>query len=109
MNYDVITIWPFDRQAKRLVKKYPSLKIELQTLFKSLKENPVQGTFLGDNCYKIRLSIASKAKGKSGGARVITHLYISQNTIILLAIYDKGEQSSISEKKIKDLLKLISK
>lgn len=107
MSYEVITLRPFDKQAKRLIKKYPSLKTELVGLVKSLKVNPEQGTSLGNNCYKIRLSISSKAKGKSGGARVITHLYISEVTVILISIYDKGEQESISEKTIKDLLKLI--
>ena len=65
MSFSVITIRPFDKQAKRLVKKYPSLKAELKDLIESLRDNPDQGTPLGNNCYKIRLSIASKAKGKS--------------------------------------------
>ncbi|MDH0659327.1 type II toxin-antitoxin system RelE/ParE family toxin, partial [Empedobacter sp. GD03865] len=60
-----------------------------------------------DNCYKIRLAIKSKGKGKSGGARVITHLFIENETIYLLSLYDKSEQNSISDKEIKDLLKLI--
>ena len=107
MSYDVITISPFDRQAKRLVKKYPSLKVELQNLIEVLQIEPQQGTPLGDNCYKIRLSIASKSKGKSGGARVTTHLFITQDIVILLAIYDKGEQANISQKTIRELLKLI--
>ena len=109
MSYNVITLHPFDRQAKRLMKRYPSLKTELSSLIKSLRETPNQGTPLGENCYKVRLSIASKTKGKSGGARVITHLYISASTVFLLAIYDKGEQVNISDKVIKDLLKLISR
>jgi hypothetical protein len=29
------------------------------------------GIHLGKDCYKIRLSIASKGRGKSGGGRVI--------------------------------------
>ena len=91
------------------MKRYPSLKTELSSLIKSLRETPNQGTPLGENCYKVRLSIASKTKGKSGGARVITHLYISASTVFLLAIYDKGEQVNISDKVIKDLLKLISR
>ncbi len=107
MSYKVVTIHPFDRQAKRLTKKYPSLKIELADLIESLKQRPGQGKRLGDNCYKIRLSISSKAKGKSGGARVITHFYISENTVILLNIYDKAEQENIPDKAIKELLKLI--
>ena len=67
MNYNVLPIPPFDRQLKRLSKKYPSLKEEFLQLIESLEQNPEQGTNLGNNCYKIRLSIASKGKGKSGG------------------------------------------
>ena len=68
MSYNVITLPPFERQVKRLLKKYPSLKSELRELIASLKEHPDQGAPLGNNCYKIRISIASKGKGKSGGA-----------------------------------------
>ena len=67
MSYNVLPIPPFDRQLKRLSKKYPSLKAEYLQLIESLEQNPEQGTNLGNNCYKIRLSIASKGKGKSGG------------------------------------------
>jgi len=108
MAYRVVTIRAFDRQLKRLLKKYPSLKSELIELVATLKNNPVYGSDLGNNCYKIRLAIASKGKGKSGGARVITHFYISGDSVILLSIYDKSEQSSISEKLILELLKQIN-
>jgi mRNA-degrading endonuclease RelE of RelBE toxin-antitoxin system len=73
MRYNVLTIPPFDRQLKRLAKKFPSLKTEYATLIEVLEQNPKKGTSLGNNCFKIRLSIASKGRGKSGGARVITH------------------------------------
>jgi len=54
MSYNVKTIAVFERQAKRLVKKYPSLKSELLLLIQVLKEIPQkQGTSLGNNCYKI--------------------------------------------------------
>lgn len=71
-SFEIIPILPFQRQAKRLIKKFPSLKNEILDLIESLKTEPLQGTPLGDSCFKIRLSIASKNKGKSGGARVIT-------------------------------------
>ncbi|TYR36918.1 hypothetical protein FXV77_06990 [Sphingobacterium phlebotomi] len=107
MSYKVITIRAFDKQAKRLLKKYPSLKTELIELATVLKNNPVLGTELGNNCYKIRIGIASKGKGKSGGARVISHFYVLDDTVILLSIYDKSEQANISDKQIITLLKQI--
>lgn len=107
MSFSVQATSLFDRQIKRLVKKFPSLKNEYANLVASLKENPEQGTSLGNNCYKIRLAIASKGKGKSGGARVITHLQVTDKNVFLLSIYDKSEQDSISDKDINSLLDLI--
>ncbi|MEX2568340.1 MAG: type II toxin-antitoxin system RelE/ParE family toxin [Cyclobacteriaceae bacterium] len=107
MSYKVDTIAPFRKEAKKLIKKYPSLKNELAELGSLLSTNPTAGTALGNNCYKIRLAIASKGKGKSGGARVITHFYVVDNTIFLLSIYDKSYQENISDSQIKALLKLI--
>jgi len=77
---------------------------ELRELEDCLRANPTKGTSLGRSCYKIRLSIKSKGKGKSGGARVITYSYIHGSTVYLLAIYDKTEQENISEEKIAELL-----
>jgi mRNA-degrading endonuclease RelE of RelBE toxin-antitoxin system len=104
MNYNVLTIPPFDRQLKRLSRKYPSLKAEFALLIEDLEQNPEKGTPLGDNCFKIRLAIASKGRGKSGGARVITHFYVENNSVFLLTIYDKSEQIDISDKELKELL-----
>jgi len=104
MSYKVITFPAFDRQAKRLTKKYGSLKNEIAELIRDLKENPKQGVSLGLDCYKIRLAISSKGKGKSGGARVITHIYLSGDTVILLTLYDKSEQADISMAALKKIL-----
>ena len=109
MKYNVLTIPPFDRQLKRLAKKFPSLKAEYAALVEGLEENPETGTSLGNNCFKIRLKIASKGRGKSGGARVITHIYIENKTVFLLAIYDKNEQTDISDRELKELLAEIEK
>jgi len=107
MSYSVLTIPPFDKQAKRLIKKYPSLKTELSQLIASLRADPTQGTSLGNNCYKIRVSIRSKGKGKSGGARVITYLAVTETEIYLLSIYDKSEQSDIGDKELIRLLDIL--
>jgi mRNA-degrading endonuclease RelE of RelBE toxin-antitoxin system len=107
MNYKVISIPFFDRQFKRLAKKFPSLKGDFQELVNSLVEDPIQGESIGKGSYKIRLSITSKGKGKSGGARVITYVLIQSEAVYLLSIYDKSEQSSISNDELKSLIKLI--
>jgi len=105
MSYNVLSISPFDKQLKRLSKKYPSLKKEFSELIEALETNPEQGTALGNNCYKVRIAIASKGKGKSGGARVITNIVISENTVYLLSIYDKSEKQNLTDLELKELLK----
>jgi mRNA-degrading endonuclease RelE of RelBE toxin-antitoxin system len=107
MSFNVKTISVFERQAKRLMKRFPSLKKEIHELIKELKEDPEKGTSIGHNCYKIRFAIASKGKGKSGGARVITHLVFKDDTVILLTIYDKSDIENLSDKEILELVKLI--
>jgi len=107
MNYNVLAIPPFDRQLKRLIKKYASLKGEFAGLIKSLEKSPGQGIALGNSCFKIRLPIASIGKGKSGGARVITNFVVSGDTVYLLAIYDKGEQENLTDKELNELLKFV--
>jgi mRNA-degrading endonuclease RelE of RelBE toxin-antitoxin system len=107
MSYSVKTIPKFDKDLKRLVKKYPSLKSEFFDLIQDLKLEPDQGTPIGNNCYKIRLGIASKGKGKSGGARVISYFQIIESTVFLLSIFDKSEQENIPDKELADLLKYI--
>ena len=107
MNYKIFPTLKFDRELKRLSKKYPSLKGEYAELISILKNNPLEGTPIGHNCYKIRIAIASKGKGKSGGARIITYLHIVQTTVYLLAIYDKSEQTNITTQELKKLIRFI--
>lgn len=105
MSFKVDSTKRFDREIKRLVKKFPSLKTEYASLIDSLEINPTQGTPLAHNCYKIRIAIASKGKGKSGGARIITNVYVKGKTVYLLTIYDKSEMENISDKELLELLK----
>ena len=107
MSFEVRTIPPFDRQVKRLAKKHPSLKQDLARLRDSLLKDPAQGTPLGNGCYKLRLAIMSKGKGRSGGARIITHLVVRSERIYLLSLYDKSEQSTVTDKEILGLIEQI--
>ncbi len=114
----------FKRQFRRLSKKYRSLIDDLETFQKELQENPLQGTDLGGGVRKIRMTIASKGKGKSGGARVLTlNVLVSDiggqtesNTtpndeidVTLLTIYDKNEIDNVSDEYIKWLVSEIKK
>jgi mRNA-degrading endonuclease RelE of RelBE toxin-antitoxin system len=103
MIYKVQTIPHFEKEAKRLKKKFKSLNEELLSLIDELELNPFTGIPLKNGYYKIRLSIKSKGKGKSGGARVITFVKIISETVFLVSIYDKSEQSDISNDELEKL------
>ena len=107
MNFNIVLTDDFKTEFKPLFKKYPSLKREINQLGESLQINPSQGTSIGKNCYKIRLAIRSKNTGKSGGARIITHVKIIKQTVYLLSIYDKSEQSTIIDKELELRIKKI--
>lgn len=98
----------FKKEFKRLRKRYASLVSDYERLLNELTANPNLGTDLGGGVRKIRLRIASKGKGKSGGARVITFSVIvssSATEINLIYIYDKADRESISSKEIEGLLR----
>jgi mRNA-degrading endonuclease RelE of RelBE toxin-antitoxin system len=105
MSYKIILSNNFKKEAKKLCKKYTSLKQELDTLFQSLEIEPRQGTEVITDIYKIRLSISSKGKGKSGGARIMSFVQIKDTTVLLFSIYSKGEKDTISTKEIQQLIK----
>ncbi len=107
MNYEILFIPPFARQLKRLSKRYVSLAEDYSTLLESLENNPLLGEPVGRNCYKVRLAITSKNKGKSSGARVITNVLVENKKVYLLSIYDKFEQENIADKEIERLLAFI--
>lgn len=111
MSFEISTIENFDRQAKRLSKHYASFRDDFKSLLEELRKNPMTGADLGCGIRKVRMAIASKGKGKSGGARVITYtaeiiLHSCEGKLILLSVYDKSEQSTITDKEIKRLRKL---
>lgn len=107
MNYNLKASHLFEKEFKRLCKKHRSAKDDVISFIQELKKDPFQGTNIGKECYKIRIAIKSKEKGKSGGFRLITRVRITHNTIYLLSIYDKAERDSISDKEILDILRTL--
>jgi hypothetical protein len=53
------------------------------------------------------LAIPGKGKGKSGGARIITHVLFKNKLVFLLSVYDKSEIENLTDNELKDLIKLI--
>ena len=109
MKFKVLAVPPFNRQFKRLAKRYASFKKDISELIESLAQNPQQGTPIGSDCYKVRLAITSKGKGQAGGARVITYLHTPRYTVYLLAVYDKFDQKNLLDKELEERLHLIPK
>ena len=107
-NRSVKSLSRFDREFKRLAKKYKSLTTELIEFSTSLRANPAQGKSLGAGLYKIRLANQSKGTGKRGGFRVVTY-YVEQvgdeEVVYLVTIYDKSEEDNIRREELLDIVK----
>ena len=95
----------FQKSFKRLKKRYHSLPDDFKDLLLSLQADPCQGAELHNGMRKVRLSIASKGKGKSGGGRVIIRLTIEDTRLSFLYIYDKSDMSNVSEQFLDYLIK----
>ena len=108
MNVHIVYGPEFKRQFKRLAKKYHSLKSDYDAWLEEILEDPFQGDSLGGGVRKIRMPIADKGKGKSGGARILTlNVMVSEDgmNVTLLTIYDKGEISNVKDEFIEFLIK----
>jgi mRNA-degrading endonuclease RelE of RelBE toxin-antitoxin system len=108
MNFEIQTSSYFDAEAKRLAKRHRSFVDDLQDFRDSLLKNPYQGTELSPGIRKVRLTIGSKGRGKSGGARVITFTYLvdeKDGVVILLLLYDKADASSIKLNVVRQIIK----
>ena len=110
MKYRFGYIPSFAKELKTLCKKYKSLKKDFEALKEEIETNPNIGVSLGEGLRKIRLNISSKNKGKSGGARVITHEILveidHQDTmsVAFISIYDKSEYDTVDLDIVKKLV-----
>ena len=90
---------------KRLKKRYRSFETDFELLLTSLLNNPMQGVELEGGARKVRLAIASKGRGKSGGARVIIRVRILNDELQLLYIYDKSDYENVSDSYLRGIMK----
>ena len=108
MNYKIVLDRTFEKEVKQLAKRYPSLKSDIKALRDEILANPTAGTDLGGGLRKIRMRIASKGKGKSGGARVITFtvvVAVEGKEINMRYIYDKAGRGAVSAHEIEAQLR----
>lgn len=108
MRFSIFTTPTFNKELKRLAKKYPSIKSDIEKLSLKVLEDPTTGVNLGQNFYKVRMAITSKGKGKSAGARVITYIKVTDTKIFLASIYDKSDKENISDKELRLLIEQMS-
>jgi len=98
----------FKKSAKRLSKRYKSLKKDLKTFTDSLYSDPRQGTELSSDIYKVRIKNSDNNKGKSAGYRIVTYL-VTKNEILLVNIYSKNDIENISDEDIDMTIKQYKK
>ena len=108
MNYEVIALDEFQRDVKKLYKKYRHIKSDVLELIVKLEVDYGIGIHLGNNLYKIRVK-NSDIGGKSGGYRVIYYAKLSNDKVYLLTMYSKTQKENIDMLKLKPLLEKIEK
>ena len=105
MNLKIKTLPSFDKELKKLSKRYRSIKKDMKQLYHELLENQNAGIKIVDNCYKIRLANSSIPTGRSGGFRVIYYYVDEEKNLYLMAMYSKSELENVSDEKILNILK----
>ena len=103
MNFKIDTIPRFEKDIKKLKKKFPKIKTDLIDLIKKLSVDPELGTPLGENIFKVRIPNSSVPTGKSGGFRIITY-YKTDDVLYLVTIYSKTEQDTILTEKLRKIV-----
>lgn len=104
MNFKIDTIPRFDKDIKKLKKKFPKVKNDLVWFINELSSNPELGINLGENIFKVRIPNSSIPTGKRGGFRIITY-YKKNDTLYLVTIYSKTEQDNILTEKLIKIVK----
>jgi len=90
------TVSKFDKEVKKLSKKYNLIKQDLQNFILNFDTVHKESTVIKNNLHKVRLANSNKNKGKSSGYRIYYYLQLN-DTIYLLTIYDKSQIASINE------------
>jgi len=106
VNFETLPL--FDKQFKKLFKKYNLIKNDVEELIINFDELHQQATSIKSDLYKIRLSNSNKNKGKRAGYRVYYYLKIDE-VVYLLTIYDKSDIEKIDETILIEMIKNIDK
>ena len=107
MSYKIQVLPWCVRQLKKLSKKYPQIKKDLEEVSKIIVNNPEMGdkiTGMNVPLYKIRMRSSDQKRGKRGGYRVIYYLKSKNGIIYLVDIYAKVERAEINRAEILKIL-----
>ncbi len=92
----------YEKEIKRLRKKYRSIENDTETLVEKLETGEIPGDKISGNkypVYKVRVKNSNVNKGQSGGYRVIYYTMTTE-AIVLTAVYSKSVQENISNEEI---------
>ena len=96
----------FNRNLRKLAKKYRRIKQDIQPVVQQLQQGELPGDQISGVSYpvfKLRVRNSDIQKGKSGGYRLIYYAKLD-NQIILLTIYTKSEQVDIAADDIRQIV-----
>jgi mRNA-degrading endonuclease RelE of RelBE toxin-antitoxin system len=96
----------FNRNLRKLAKKYRSIRNDLQPVIEQLEQGELPGDQIpgvGYAVFKLRVRNSDTRTGKSGGYRLIYYLKTTTG-IILLTVYAKSEQVDIATDDIQSII-----
>ena len=99
----------FERDIKRLRKKFKHIRPDLQPLIEQLEHGQTPGDQIqgvGLRAYKVRVRNRDIARGKSGGYRLIYYIR-TVDSVVFVTMYAKSEQEDVSIEAIKRILREI--
>ena len=108
MKHIIKSLVQFDKDLKKLSKKYPHIEQDLKVFFNKIKNGALIGEKmknLNSPIYKARVKSSDNKKGKSGGFRVIYQKLDNILTITLIEIYSKSQKENTTNREIQRRLK----
>lgn len=94
------------KDLKRLVKKYPNIRDDVNSFVERLQNGEIPGDQIrgtGYTVYKARIKSTDLSKGKSGGYRII-YLVQTPTELALITIYIKSERVDLGIDQLKQML-----
>jgi mRNA-degrading endonuclease RelE of RelBE toxin-antitoxin system len=96
----------FKKDIKRLGKKYRNIRTDIDGFTDQLKDGETPGDQLQRaqyTIYKARVRNSDLSRGKSGGYRIIYYIKMI-HLIVLVTMYTKSEQDTISLEQIQRII-----